>query len=107
MAISDLNKLDIDLGKLMPKMREKIKKHHRMYSRFEEKEVEWLDVGIVSESDIRGEPPVLPESSMSEVSHEVIKKYQLGDQLRAGKKVVIGLNGEKHYLWQLIIRQLL
>ena len=53
-AISDLNKLNRDLGKLIPKMKEKIKTHHRMYSRFEDKEAEWLDVDIFSESDRGG-----------------------------------------------------
>ena len=78
-AISDLSKLNRDLGKLIPKMKEKIKKHHRMYSRFEDKEFEWLDVDIFSESDRGGAPPVLPESSMSEVRQKLLRKYQVGD----------------------------
>ena len=71
-AISDLSKLNRDFGMLILKMKEKIKKHHRMYSRFEDKEFEWLDVDIFSESDRGGEPPVLPESIMSEVCKEVV-----------------------------------
>ena len=59
-------------------MKEKNKKHHRMYSRFEDKEYEWLDVDIFSESDRGEEPPILPESSMSEVRQEVVEKIPGG-----------------------------